>query len=54
MSKQKNIFKFICKECGKEFKGNKEKSNKNWCICTKEDRCECGGELDMVPNKQEG
>lgn len=43
---KKNCMKFICKDCGKEFKGN-SKSDKNWRVCDKEDRCECGGEYDL-------
>lgn len=50
MKKLKEPLKFACKECGKEFNGNKEKSNENWCICTKDDRCECGGEIELVLN----
>lgn len=49
---KKNLFKFVCKECVEEFKGNKDKSNEKWCVCTKEDRCKlCGGENDMVHNE---
>lgn len=50
MNKNKNPFKFVCKECGKEFKGNQEKSNANWNVCTKDDRCDCGGEYEMKMN----
>jgi len=47
---KKNMFKFACKECGKEFKGNEKLSNKNWRVCTKDDKCDCGGEYEIVLN----
>nr|WP_155857697.1 hypothetical protein [Clostridium sp. 12(A)] len=50
MKKRKEPLNFACKECGKKFTGNKEQSNKNWCVCTKDDICECGGEYELVFN----
>jgi len=44
----KKEMKFVCEECGKEFKGNSEQSNENWEICTKDDKCECGGKFELA------
>lgn len=41
---------FRCEQCNKEFKGNKDKSNKDFIVCTKDDKCECGGTFKLVVN----
>ena len=51
MSYDKSPYKFVCRDCGTEFIGNKEKSNDNWCVWKKGDKCEkCGSEnIEMTP-----
>ena len=41
-----NIFKFICKKCGKEMPVDEKQSNKNWKVY--KTKCICGCEETKI------
>ena len=40
-----NIFKVVCKKCGKEAPLVENKSNKDWLVRDTSKPCECGGKF---------
>lgn len=50
--KQALKMEFKCENCGKSQPKNNEKSNENWNVYDRNQKCECGGKFIAYVNGQ--